>query len=374
MRILFVCNPLHGHLNPMLALARAARSVGHAVVVATGADLARLAQRDGLPTWSVGMTHAQAGGNRQASWLDYFEASARERIADLSSRCRTWRPDLVIHEETELAGPVVAASIGVRSVVHGLGPAPPMRLLPWFAAAIERLAPSGSARAVLQAWRGATYLHLCPPGLRPAEESIWSDELAIRPTTPGGADDPALMSRIEALPHARSVFVTLGTVYSGNTAALVAAIEGLRGLAVNLIVAVGPLGDTSRFEGHGGHVLIERLVPLASVLARCDAVVSQGGSGVMLGALALGLPQLMLPQGADQFRNAEICGRTGAALVLAPQDARPEAIGGSVERLFDEGRFANAARVLRDEIAAMPDADETVAALTADRPQGRSTP
>ena len=34
----------------------------------------------------------------------------------------------------------------------------------------------------------------------------------------------------------------------------------------------------------------------------------------MLGAMAHGLPQLMLPQGADQFRNAEIAVRTGAAL------------------------------------------------------------
>ena len=139
MRILFVCNPLHGHVNPMLPLARAAHNAGHAVVVATGADIAPLAQRDGLSTWSVGMTHAQAGGDNQASWLDYFEASARARIAHLAPRCAAWHPDMVIHEETELAGPVVAARIGVRSVVHGLGPMLPVRLLPWVAAAIERL-------------------------------------------------------------------------------------------------------------------------------------------------------------------------------------------------------------------------------------------
>jgi UDP:flavonoid glycosyltransferase YjiC (YdhE family) len=369
-RILFVCNPLYGHVNPMLPLARAAHNAGHAVVVATGADIAALAQRDGLTTWSVGMTHAQAGGNKQASWLDYFEASALERMAHLAPRCAAWRPDLVIHEETELAGPVVAASIGVRSVVHGLGPMLPARLLPWVAAAIERLAPSGSATEVVQAWRGGTYLHLCPPGLAPTEEQIWRDVLPLQPMTPGGASEPALMRRIEELAHARTVFVTLGTVYGGNTAALLAAIEGLRSLAANLIVAVGPQGDPSLFEGYGRHVLIERLVPLASVLARCDAVVSQGGSGVMLGAMALGLPQLMLPQGADQFRNAEVCTRTGAALALAPQEATPDAIRGSVHRLLNERCFASAAQVLRDQIGAMPDADAVVASLTADRRTG----
>jgi UDP:flavonoid glycosyltransferase YjiC (YdhE family) len=366
-RLLFVCNPLHGHLNPMLPLARAAHNAGHAVVVATGADLAPLAQRQGLPTWSVGMTHAQAGGNHQASWLDYFEASARERLAHLAPRCAAWRPDLVIHDETELAGPVVAASIGVRSVVLGLGPMLPVRLLPWVAAAIERLAPRGSATEVLEAWRTATYLHLCPPGVAPAEAPIWRDVLPLRPITPGGTGDAALMRRIEALPPARTAFVTLGTVYGGNTAALMAAIEGLRSLAVNLIVAVGPQGDPSLFAGYGPTVLIERLVPLASVLARCDALVSQGGSGVMLGAMALGLPQLMLPQGADQFRNAELCTRTGAALALAPQEATPDAINDSACRLLNEGCFASAAQVLRDQIGAMPDADAVMAALTADR-------
>jgi UDP:flavonoid glycosyltransferase YjiC (YdhE family) len=370
MRILFVCNPLHGHLNPMLPLARAARQAGHEVVFATGADIAPMAEREGLITWPVGMTHAQAGGDNQASWLEYFEASARKRMADLAPRCVAWPPDLVIHEETELAGPVLAAGLGVRSVVHGLGPMLPVRLLPWVAAAIERLAPQGSASHVVkmvEAWRAASYLHLCPPGLTPAEEPIWRDVLPLRPMAPGDASDAALMRRIEALPHARTVFVTLGTVYGGNVAALAAAIEGLQSLAVNLIVAVGPRGDPSLFEGSGRHVLIERLVPLASVLARCDAVVSQGGSGVMLGAMAEGLPQLMLPQGADQFRNAEVCKPTGAALALAPPEATPQAIGDGVQGLLNEGHFAVAAQVLRSQIAAMPDADAVIAALAADR-------
>jgi UDP:flavonoid glycosyltransferase YjiC (YdhE family) len=365
MRILFVCNPLYGHLNPMLPLAHAAQTHGHAVVVATGADLAALAQRDGLSSWSVGMTHAKAGGNRQASWLDYFESSARARITDLTPRCTTWRPDLVVHEETELAGPVVAASVDARSIVHGLGPIPPARLSTWFAEAIERLAPPAIATEVVSAWRNASYLHLCPPGLNPLEESSWPDVLPLRPMMPGSVGDPALISRIRRLPYTRSVFVTLGTVYGGNTAALMATIEGLKDVGVNLIVAVGPEGDPSRFEGYGDHVLVERLVPLASVLERCSAVVSQGGSGVMLGAMSLGLPQLMLPQGADQFRNAELAARTGAALALLPQDSTPEAVGDGIRRLLNERGFASAAQVLRDQIRAMPDADTVIASLTA---------
>jgi UDP:flavonoid glycosyltransferase YjiC (YdhE family) len=367
MRILFVCNPLHGHLNPLLPLARAARDAGHAVVVATGADMAPLARREGLTAWFVGMTHAQAGGNTQASWLDYFEASARARIAHLAPRCAAWRPELVIHEETELAGPVVAEGLGVRSVVLGLGPMFPPRLLPWVESAFERLAPRGSATEVARAWRAATYLHPCPPGLTAPEEPVWRDPRPLRPKTPGATGEPALIRRIENLPHARTVFLTLGTVYGGNTVALLAAIEVLHRLELNLIVAVGPQGNPSLLEDYGNHVLIEQFVPLASVLAHCDAVVSQGGSGVMLGALSHGLPQLLLPQGADQFRNAEICTRTDAALALVPQDATPDTIRHGVQRLLNEGRFASAAQALRDQISAMPDPGAVVASLTAGR-------
>lgn len=374
MRLLFVCNPLHGHLNPMLSLARAARTDGHAVVVATGADIAPIAEREGFATWSVGMTHAQAGGNQQASWLDYFEASARARIADLVPRCAAWRPDWIVHEETELAGPVVAAGIGARPIVHGLGPMPPARLGAWIVAALERLAPGATAADVVDAWRRSTYLHRCPPGLGSGEVAQWAEVLPLRPDLPRGVDDPSLTSRIERLPHARSVFVTLGTVYGGNTDALAAAIEGLEGLGVNVIVAVGPQGEPSRFEGHGDHVLVERFVPLASVLARCSAVVSQGGSGVMLAAMSLGLPQLMLPQGADQFRNAELATNTGAALALLPPDATPDAIGDAVRHLLDERGFLSAAQDLCDQIAAMPDADVVIDALTDHRPARAVTP
>jgi UDP:flavonoid glycosyltransferase YjiC (YdhE family) len=367
MRILLVSNPLYGHLNPLLPLARAAQRAGHAVAVASGADIVPLAQQAGLATWSVGLTHAQGGGNVQASWLDYFETSARARIADLTPHCAEWRPDWVIHEETDLAGPVVAAMFGVRSLVHGLGPHLPPRLLPWFTEAIDRLAPPGAAPKVFEAWRNATYLHPCPPGLRPDDEAIWRNGLPLRPMTPGETDDPALVSRIERLPHRRTVFVTLGTVYGGNVAALASAIKGLRELAVNLIVAVGPQGDPSLVEAHDHCVLAERFVPLASVLERCDGVVSQGGSGVMLGAMARGLPQLMLPQGADQFRNAEASVRSGAALALHPETANADAVSDAAHRMLHDGHFAAAARVLRDEIAAMPDPDTVIAALTGDR-------
>ena len=100
------------------------------------------------------------------------------------------------------------------------------------------------------------------------------------------------------------------------------------------------------------------------MLSRCSAVVSHAGSGTFLGALARGLPQLCLPQAADQFRNAEGGIRAGAALVLGPAETTSASVRTAVERLLsDRGLRAGAERVAA-EIAGMPGPDEVVRLLT----------
>src|SRR3954453_15361341 len=52
-------------------------------------------------------------------------------------------------------------------------------------------------------------------------------------------------------------------------------------------------------------VTLDPYIPQAEVLPRCHAVIPHGGAGTTLGALAFGLPLLVIPQGADQYANAE---------------------------------------------------------------------
>jgi UDP:flavonoid glycosyltransferase YjiC (YdhE family) len=75
------------------------------------------------------------------------------------------------------------------------------------------------------------------------------------------------------------------------------------------------------------------------------------------------VPQLCLPQGADQFRNAAAGARAGAALVLAPDEADGESVAAGVRRLLDEPAFAEAARAVQAEIAAMPSPAEVADAV-----------
>ena len=109
---------------------------------------------------------------------------------------------------------------------------------------------------------------------------------------------------------------------------------------------------------------VEQWVDQDAVLARCTAVVSHGGSGTFLGALAHGLPQLCLPQAADQFRNAEGGIRSGAALVLAPAETTPDSVRSAVERLLSDPAIRAGAERVAAEITAMPGPDDVVSLLS----------
>lgn len=364
MRILFISGALFGHINPMLPLARAARTAGHEVVFATGPEFVPSLERRGLSCWAVGLTHAQAGGSRQESWLAYFEATAARRAEDLLPRATAWRPDIVIHEETELAGPTVAAATGARQLVHGLGGMPPKRIWPAFVQAMERVGERSGHPEVASATSQATYLHLFPPALQRREEGpIWQRVQPLRPGPGPAVPGDRLPDTLDAMPARQTIHLTLGTVYNGNVDVIRRAIEGLRRLELNVIVTVGQDGEPAALGVQPAHVRVERYVPHALLLPRCNLVVSQGGSGTLLGALGHGLPHLVLPQGADQFLNAEAAVASGAALALTGADASAEAIRDSVRRLLDEPGFAVAARRVQAEIAAMPSATQVMSQI-----------
>jgi UDP:flavonoid glycosyltransferase YjiC (YdhE family) len=131
-----------------------------------------------------------------------------------------------------------------------------------------------------------------------------------------------------------------------------------------VLVAVGPDGDPSLLGEVSDRVHVERFVDQARVLPLVDAVVHHGGTGTVLGALAAGRPQLLLPQGADQFVNGDLLVKVGAGRVLTNDAQSPGAIGEAVAALLrtDSPERAGAARI-QDEIAAAPSPADVVADL-----------
>jgi UDP:flavonoid glycosyltransferase YjiC (YdhE family) len=98
-------------------------------------------------------------------------------------------------------------------------------------------------------------------------------------------------------------------------------------------------------------------VPLSQLLQASDGVVHHGGSGSMMTAASLGVPQLILPQGADNFANAAAGQANGFALASS-LDAVDTAL---LDRLVTDDALRKSAAAMKAEIDALPSPADLVA-------------
>ena len=92
-------------------------------------------------------------------------------------------------------------------------------------------------------------------------------------------------------------------------------------------------------------------------------MVSHAGSGTFLAALAAGLPQVLVPIGADQFRNAAAGVAAGAAIRIDADVFDAATVRAALIRVLDDSAYAAAATRLQREINAMPAPGEVVVEL-----------
>ncbi|MEU5789057.1 glycosyltransferase [Micromonospora purpureochromogenes] len=322
MRVLFASLASVGHTYPLIPLAVAVREAGHEVHFAVGEEV-----------------HAPlaANGLRPFRPADAFYEIYAE---DLAPELARLEPHLVVHEWGVPGAAVAAHRAGIPGIWHGFG-----RMIP---EGIGLELPTRNAEAA-----GRPHVDICPPSLQDEHFLATADRIELRPvaySTPAAL--PAGEPRRRSLPL---IYLTLGTAF-GTRELLSAAIEGLAALDARVVVAAGrvpldQLGDVP------DNVSVQRWVPQAQLLPHADLVVHHGGSGTTLGALAAGVPQLILPQGADQFANADAVSAAGAALRLIGDEASAAAIAEHARRLLPRaGRtdHRDAARAIAEEIARMP--------------------
>ena len=374
-RVLFTSCPAYGHVLPMLPLIRAAERASHDVRVATGPDLMVPLTSRGLDVHAVGSTFEEAWSAHEAVWAQpglseeqkmmngvvaLFGMPALARLADLVELARGWRPDLIVHEVLESAGPLLARSLGVPGVVHGIGP-----LFPFYA---QLIGPAGAAIGEPELWSHASSeraLDICPPSLRPDDgPPPWPAAAPVRPSA--GEPGPVPRRVADALAGDDPIaYFTLGTVKNADTADFRIGLTALQAFDGVVIATTGRPVDPDELGSVPENVVVAEFVPQVAVLERTNLLVSHSGSGTMLGGLVHGVPQVALPRGTDQPQNAALLARAGAGVVVSPGDYAVETIRAAVGRVTDDPSFRAAASRVRDEIAAMPGADEVWAQISA---------
>jgi MGT family glycosyltransferase len=189
-----------------------------------------------------------------------------------------------------------------------------------------------------------------------------------RPRSPREATtSPSRLRRripwLAALPDRPLVYVTLGTLYN-PLATFRLVLGALADVDCNVVATIGRNRDPGELAPLPRNAHVEQYVPQAELLARAAVAVGHGGSGSTLGALAHGVPMLLLPAGADQFENAQACANAGVAFVLRPDALEPSAIRAAVTTLLADPTYREAAARIAAEIAELPTADDVAAALS----------
>jgi UDP:flavonoid glycosyltransferase YjiC (YdhE family) len=330
-RILFASLASVGHTHPLIPLALAARKAGHEVHWAAGESVHEPLAAHGLRPF------------RPAD--SFYEMYPEDLEADLTRL----RPDLVVHEWGVPGAAVAAHRAGIPGLWHGFG-----RLFP---DGIGLEPPTRNAEAP-----GLPHVDICPPSLQDPGFLATADRIELRPVPFAGPAGPSSWRGSRG--SSPVVYLTFGTTF-GTPELVTTAIGGLTGLGALVVVATGRV----RPEELGvvpDDVTVRSWVPQADLVPHVDVVVHHGGSGTTLGALAAGVPQLFLPQGADQFANAEAVTAAGAGTRLLPGELSAGAVAEQVRRLLPRGgggEHRDAARVIAGEIARMPSPDEVARRL-----------
>lgn len=380
MRVLFSCVPGFGHFHPMVPLAQALVDAGHDVAFATAERFCRrVIAPAGFKTFAAGLSphiaYQQTMDLPEVAdlaaddvWTEgalmFAKVAGPAKVDDLRAAVASFGADLVIHDTTDFAGPLAAAEAGIAWAAQSFGAVQPPQ---FWAAAGELVAPAWHLRGLEPGPLGGMfrylYLDICPPGFQDPSIADVDTAQPLRPVTFDTTAGDSLPRWTDELLPVPTVYVTLGTIANQATEVFDTVLGGLGPEPYNVIVTVGPDRDPAEFGPQPGSVHIESYLPQSLLFPRCDVVVCHGGSGTVLAALAHGLPLLVLPQGANQFWNAERCVALGAGLSLGPDDLAPQAISGAVRALVEDGAYRSRVGQLRTEIEQMPAPAEIVAVL-----------
>jgi UDP:flavonoid glycosyltransferase YjiC (YdhE family) len=377
MRILFTFIGGLGHFGPLVPVARAAVAAGHEVAVAGAGGLTGQVEAAGFQALATSAPRPDGSGppprdltplarvDTRAAEVEFAEnfadKGARRHAVAIQEHIRGWRPDLVVRDEADLGSAIATEVLGVPSAVvlvlaAGELVRPDLVSPPLAALRSEHdLPPDPQLTMVTRDLVLAPF----PPSFRSPTSPVPLPETTLW-------FRPGLRVSLPPRSSRRLVYATLGTVFNTESGDLFERLlAGLSEVDADVVVTVGRHIDPVELGPQPTHVRVERFVPQDEVLPHADVVVSHGGSGSLMAALAHGLPSVLLPLGADQPHNARRVEELGLGRALDAASAGPEEIRLAVEAALHDADAARRARAMATEIDQLPGVEETVPALTA---------
>ncbi len=358
-RILFVTLPGLGHLFPLIPLAWALRSAGHKVLIATCGISINASVRAGLPVVNVAPgVDLTAVQERHRETFKYAyppngpDGSASETTLVFNELCEVmadgvidaaerFRSDLIVYVPEAVTALIAASKLQIPSVFFsiGLGHTPSLMNERY-----STMRPIYERRNVPKLPQPYAWIDLTPRSLRPTSSEGWPMRYI---EYNGGGLVP--LERGSSKPC--RVAVTLGTLVPSvcGLSPFRAIIEAAKEVDAEFVIAYGA-GSERDLGPLPANVRAGAWIGLDELSQSSTVAIHHGGFGTTLTMLGAGLPQLILPHGADQFFNAQLLQRRGAAFVPDQNTVNAAAI---LSLLSDESLRA-AAEDVAAEIGTMP--------------------
>jgi MGT family glycosyltransferase len=112
------------------------------------------------------------------------------------------------------------------------------------------------------------------------------------------------------------VLVALSSTFQDQIRCLQRIVDALSTIPVRAIVTTGPAVDVTALRSSPNVVVVES-APHRDVLQHAALVITHGGHGTVMKALAAGVPLVLLPHGRDQGDTAARVSARGAGVTLA---------------------------------------------------------
>lgn len=370
MKFLFCCLASPGYINPCIGLALKLRERGHETVFVTDGAYQELLARYGLERVPRG--EPDGPSFEVSQW--FYAGSVAMQMKHINYALRSFLADVLIGQPLTL-GPMLIGEIR-RLPVAVLG-------------LFTYLWPSSNPqpdqvvtkRQEVQAWRHQdmlkwynkcrTALGIPPVSVDPARTPLLGDLFMLRsiPAIHGDLQgfpqkvhlvgnclwedshtDPELDTWLEAAMKDGYpiVYVQHGRSFDrpGFWKNLVAELAG---------TDVRVAASSSRMDSSIGELppnfFVRPFVPQGRVLRHASALVSTSNTTAVLGALAAGVPSLLIPSGGEGPDVAELCENLGVAKALTPKLASVALLASELRLVFENEEMKNAARTMARQFA-----------------------
>ncbi|MGO9028570.1 MAG: glycosyltransferase [Acidimicrobiales bacterium] len=397
-RFLFAVPPLHGHVNPTVAVGAELVARGHQVawvgppamldrLLPDGALLLPAGEELGDDTLSIGLertANMRGPAAFQFLWESFLIPLARITASGTEAAADSFAPDVLVADQQAIAGAIAARRQGITWATSATTPAElsrPFELLPKLGEWVRELLVG------IQLELGVPEEQAVQGDLRFSDQLIlaFTSELLMGPATASvppatafvgpafGGRPPAAEFPWEWLdPGSAKVLVSLGTVNVGVGdrffAAVIEALDGLwvKGPDGDRPVQAVLVGSPERFADVPDTVLVRDSVPQLDLLPHLDAVLCHAGNNTVCESLAQGLPLVLAPIRDDQPIVAEQVVGAGAGIRVRFGRARADELRQVLTEVLVEPSYRLAAERVRLSFAAAggaPAAAERLVAL-----------